>query len=432
MYFKKAMSLLLVLALVATSVFANGANESSQPADGGKVTLDVMWYGDNSTAEGARFEEIKALYMEENPNVEIIGEQLYDEAYHQKLRARIAGADLPDVFYIWPGARTQYVRNAGAAANLNDYIDFSEYQEGARVAQDVNGERYMIPQGINITSVLYMNDALAAELGVEAPETYQDLVDLVEPLAAQGIDVISLAGADSWVMNSIILGTLVGRFTGEADFIVKAVAGEPGYSFEDPKFVQALEFLEQMFEDGVLPATAISTDYGTSVSRFINGQALFTLDGQWRTGAFEDPAFQEVVSMHVFPAIPGEDPAMAGSVSGVVSPGYGISSNVPGDEAKLAAAIDFLNYINSEEESLFRLEAQALIPARLMDLPDEVPVLVTEKQAFYNAVKVVSTVPDSQIGGQANDNLNAGMQKIALGQTTPAEVAAQLEADIRN
>ncbi|MDT8296836.1 MAG: carbohydrate ABC transporter substrate-binding protein, partial [Spirochaetaceae bacterium] len=56
------------------------------------------------------------------------------------------------------------------------------------------------------------------------------------------------------------------------------------------------------------------------------------------------------------------------------------------------------------------------------DLPNEVAQKVALAQNALN-----TEVIDAFLTGPPNDALNAGMQKIAAGEATPAEIAAEVE-----
>lgn len=430
MYGKKWAGFLLILFFVAGMVFAGGQGESAAAADG-PVTLNVLNYGDMATAEGQSWETLMEQFAEAYPEIQVQSETLYDEAYHQKATASLVAGEVPHIMYLWPGPRSSYAFDAEVVIDQRDYIDTNKFTEAAMAPQGANGEIWEVPLNVGITSVLFVNKAALAELGLEMPKTYADLKAMVEPAKAAGKIVLSLAGGEAWVNNSCYLGTAVGRFAGPG-FIDAAVRGEK--SFTDPAFVKALEFLGTMVQDGVLPRTTVQTDYGTALSNFVNGKALFMLDGHWRSGAIEDAAFASNVGMAVLPAIPGENARYAGSASGVVSPGYALTTAaVEGDPKVLDAAKKLLMFIAGEQGSAVRFAAMGWLPAYKMDLDwsvvDSEAARITgqEKADLYNNVPLLTDVPDAFIPAAANDVLNTGMQEILLGERTAAEVTASLE-----
>jgi raffinose/stachyose/melibiose transport system substrate-binding protein len=428
MYVKKIAAVLVVLLAVAGMVFAGGGGDSSSSS---KVTLKILGYGDNSNAEGQTLQQIIKDFQAANPNITVQAEILYDEAYHQKVRARLAANDVPDVAYMWPTARGQAWKDAGQFIDMRKYIDTNVFDVAKFGQQSATGEIYEVPLGTgNICAVLFMNTELLKANGLAEPKTYADLVAMVAPLKAKGIDVISFAGADGWPWGSCLLSMVIGRVSGEVDWVQKAVAGQR--KFTDAAFVNTLKFVETMLKDGVLPSTTVLTDYGTSISNFVNGKSLFTLDGQWRAGAIEDPAFQAKVKMIPFPAIPGEKLSMTSAAAPSV--GYGITKKGASDANVAAAAKKFIEFFYSEKNTIQRLRDGAIVAPVLKKytLPNDLPTIVKEKIRFVGTVSQNTDVIDDWLtAAKGNDALLAGMQQIALGQSTPEKVAAEVEAAAR-
>jgi len=70
-----------------------------------KVVVKTMAYGDNSNPEGVNWLRIVAAFEKANPDIDIDFELLYDEAYHQKVVARLAAGDVPHMAYMGADAR---------------------------------------------------------------------------------------------------------------------------------------------------------------------------------------------------------------------------------------------------------------------------------------------------------------------------------------
>ena len=421
---------LALLMFAAGAVFAGGGQQGQ--AAQGKVTLDILAYGDNSTREGQDLQVLLANFQEANPDIDVQTEILYDQAYHQKVEARLAAGDVPDVAYMWVDALGQAWRDADQFVDHRDFLDPNKYDLSLIDPMGPNGEAYQVPLGTaNMTSVFFVNTQLLAELGLDMPRTYADLVAAVPVAQAAGKEVVAFAGAEGWVWNSCLLGTVVSRLSGDANWISKAVAGE--YKFTDKPFVDSLALLKKMRDDGVLSESVVLTDYGSALSSFVNGNALFMIDGQWRAGGIEDPEFQTHVKMLQIPALPGEVASQAGSASGVTSVGYGITKAGASDPAVRAAAIKFIDFFNSVDNTTTRLRNGAIVAPILKDYqaPADLPTLVKEKANFMDVVGPTADVVDAFVPGEANNALNTGMQNIVIGEATPAAIAAEVERLVR-
>lgn len=423
---KKA--LVVLLALVALVAFAYAG---TQPKVTGKVVVKTMAYGDNSNAEGVNWVRIVDAFQKANPNITIDYEMLYDEAYHQKVVARIASGDYPDLAYMgadarwgkqWADAKLQYDHKAILAKS-------KQFDLNLIPAMGPNGEIWEVPLGTaNLCTVLFMNIDLVKSLGFGEPKTYEDLVAMVPKAKAAGLDVVSIDGADGWAWGSCLMSGIIARLSGDGAWVQKAVAGTN--KFTDKAFVDGLNLIGQMVKDGVISDKAVLVDYGGNTAAFGNGKALFMVQGQWAAG---DAAKAGNVSLIAWPKLPGEKANMAGSIAGAVQVGYGVTSKGAKDANVLAAALKFIEFFNSTEEVTQRLRDGAIVGPILKGYvaPEDLPAIIKAKIALAQKTKTITDVIDAYLSGAPNDALNAGMQKIASGTATGEEVAAEVEGLLR-
>lgn len=423
------MLIVAVLVLAVAVGFTSCKKEEKAASEENEViVLDVMGYGDNSNQEGVSWVRIVESFEKENPNIDIDYELLYDEAYHQKVTARLAAGETPDLAYMGADARWGAPwMEAGQQWDHSDYLD-PMYDASLIPAHGPNGEIYEIPLGTsNITTVLFMNKALVESLGFSTPETYEDLVAMVPAANAAGLDVITIDGADGWAWGSCLLSSFIARTSGDSNWVAKAVAGDK--SFDSPEFIAALEYIEMLVKDGVISEKSVMVDYGANTSNFNNGKALFMIQGQWAAGSIENPEVQEATEYLAWPVMPGEKSSTAGTVAAAPSVGYGVTVSGAKDPAKRDAALKFINYFYREVENTQRLRDGAIVAPILKGYnpPADLPSIVKKKVAFAQSAGNTDVI-DSYLTGAPNDRLNAGMQEIVTGQVTPAALAAEVEA----
>ena len=412
-----------LIAVLAFGMIFTGC--SKKPAASNKVTLNIMGYGDNANAEGLTFKRICEEFMTENPDIQLNYEMLYDEAYHQKVVARLAAGDVPDVAYMGADARW------GASwQEANQQIDNTPYYPSnidVSLIPDFfgNGTHPYLPLGgSNYCTVVGVNTELLAKIGGKIPETYADLVALAKLCKSNGIECIATHGADGWVWGSCVMSGIIPRTTGDLKWIEKAVNKQ--VKFTDEGFVAALDVLAQWVKDGVISKDSILIDNGTGLSNFVNGKCLMYIDGQWGFGEQNLGDLSKKVKLISIPPVPGEK-ACAGSLAGAWQVGYGITKAGASDPAKLEAAKKWIAYFFSETETIQRL-ADGGISAPILKnftLPDGMDPCIAEKATLgkYPSCYVI----DSYLSGTPNDVLNAGMQNIVAGKTTAKELAAAVQ-----
>ncbi len=425
--FKMVLTMLALCVFVAT-LAAQGVQETAAPQ---KVVVKAMAYGDNSNQEGVNWVRIVDAFEKANPNIDIDYEMLYDEAYHQKVVARLASGDVPDLAYMGADARWGLPwKEAGQQFDHRPYIDANYYDLALIPPMGLNGEIFEIPLGTsNITTVLFMNEDLVKKLGLSAPKTYEDLVAMVPVAQKAGLEVVSIDGADGWAWGSCLMSTIIARMSGDSQWVSKAVAGT--YKFNDPAMVASLEFLARMVKDGVISAKSVLVDYGANVSNYSNGKALFMVQGQWVAGSIENPAVAEATKMLAWPKLPGEK-GTPGSVAAAIQVGYGLTKKGATNATVREAALKFIRYFYSHEETTQRLRDGAIVAPILKNfvVPADLPTIVKQKVVLAQSAPTTDVI-DAFLSGAANDELNTGMQKIVSGQATAKEIADKVESLVK-
>lgn len=419
---KKVVFVCIALILAMGMCFAGGGKDAAK----GKVTLNILGYGDNSNSEGQVFKRICEEFEAENPDIVLQTELLYDEAYHQKVTARLAAGDYPHVAYMGADSRwgTPW-QEAGQQIDNTKYIDPTLVDLNLIPKMGPNGEKYYLPLGAaNFCTVVAVNTELLNKIGGKLPSTYADFVALAKVCKANGIECLSTHGADGWAWGSCVMSAIVSRTTGDANFIQKAVSGQK--KFTDPGFVAALDVLAQWVKDGILNSNSVLIDAGTGLSNFANGKTLMYVSGQWDFGQQNLGELSKTVKLIPIPPVPGEK-GCANSIASAWQVGYGITKAGAADAKTLDAAKKWISYFNSRVEVEQRLRDGGISAPILkdFDLPADLDPCIKEKAAL--SAFVPCDVIDSFLTGAPNDALNAGMQEIVSGKTTAAALAAKVE-----
>ena len=424
---KKSSLLLLALFLVA-SVFVP-ATLAEEP-----VRISVLNYFD-LTSPGAERElnEVWYEFSIRNPHIIVEREDLFLEPFHQKTEAYAAADRLPDVIYMWPGGRSTSLHTLGLVKDLRPLLgDNAQYYQEAVLAPQAGGYLAELPQTMTSSHALYVNLPLLESLGLSMPKTYEELVEMVPVLQANGLDTILMGAQDDWVIQSCLFSMIVGRLVGD-DKLNEILAGEA--KFTDPEFVSALEFYAQMYEDGVLHRKIMQTSYAEVNGLFATGRAPFMIDGDWKVSNFlTDQTTGEALipvgrqhefMMTIFPAIPGE--INTASSSGVVGVGFGMNSKIEAGSAKEAAAWELIKWLQGPEVQKMRLETAGTIPSRVDVTSDQLEPLVVERIRYYEDILVTTEVIDNIFEGEVYTPINIGLQEIGLGFATPMEVAQRTQ-----
>ena len=92
---KRGMHVMLVLLVLVLCAGGSLSAQGTAETESLKVVVKAMAYGDNSNQEGLNWVRIVDSFEKANPDIDIDYEMLYDEAYHQKVVARLASGGCP-------------------------------------------------------------------------------------------------------------------------------------------------------------------------------------------------------------------------------------------------------------------------------------------------------------------------------------------------
>jgi raffinose/stachyose/melibiose transport system substrate-binding protein len=419
MMFKKLFCLVMALVFVSSISVCVFSQEK-------EVELTVLNYLDITSPEAKAWDATVEAFNVKYPNITLKIENSFGEAYHQKLAALAAAGDLPDVMYLWPGGRSAEIYRNELTEDLYPFLgsDKDKFVPAA-VAPQWDGKLYELPIGITATHVMYVNTKLLSDLGLTMPKTYDELVAMVPKIKEAGLYPILMPNKAAWVMQSCLFSALVGRIAGQ-DWLDALIAGEA--SFTDQEFVDSLALVKDMYDTGLLPPQSIQLEYGDGPNLFATGRSPFMIDGDWRVGAIApllSEEEQENFELTVFPDIAGQK-GESGSTSTVAATGFGMKAGLTGD--KVDAAWKWIYFFAGPQAAEIRLIEQGMIPTYIMDLSAyDISPLAVKRGAFYPEHSG-TYVLDDKITGEPINILNIGLQELALGNTTPEKLAAEIEA----
>jgi raffinose/stachyose/melibiose transport system substrate-binding protein len=440
---KKIVSIALILAIVSVSAFAGGRQDTGAANSSGKTVLRVVNYQDltapNVTVE---MDKIWGAFERANPDIQIIREDLYNEAYHEKVAAYAAAGQLPDVLYVWPAGRSSTLHTQKLLKDLSPLVKKDGLDKlfiPAALDGSAQGGGYlaMIPMTVTSSHAFYVNNEVLKANNLQPAKTYAELKAQVAALKAKGIETVIMDNQSDWVMQSCLYSTILGRFAG-ADWEKRILSGQA--KFTDPDFVASLQFIKTIYDDGVInPAVSLSAAYGDGIGKFANGKGAYFIDGDWRAAAFITdkttgqavipPARQTNFAITVFPDVPGAK--LNKSTSTTLGTGFGISAAVPAGSAKEEAAWRLVKWLSGTETQTLRMESGGITVPVVYTIDISKLALEPLQVAIGNLPSQYTTgtaVFDSVLDASIANVVNIGLQEIGLGSKTPQRVAEEVQA----
>ena len=321
---KKLISLILIALLLAScAAFADEADK-----------LEV-WVWNNDGAYAAVYETAVGLFHEKHPDTEVVFNTIAYADYNTTLKTAVFGGEAPDVMQV-PTTMITSLCEAGALMPLTDYLTngtFPEFYSSTAAKLRYEGDDYMVPFNVISYQVVY-NKTLFDSLGLVAPKTIDELIEVNKVLADNGYYGISVGTNDKWVGAYLIYNINIYQDDTHA-LIGEAELGNIPWA--DTKLDESADILRTYIDQGLFVPGANSMD------AFVGAQQLFVQEDAamfYPFGSFDsasilgdiDGKFE--VSTFPFPTDNAEDTrAMA-----AMGLNFGISST----SKKSELAVDFL------------------------------------------------------------------------------------------
>ena len=417
---KVAVAAAAALVLSACTGGTSSSDDSGDAADGGKAT-SIRWLIEEPEDAAA----LKALKehvgdFERDSGITVSISTLPFDTMRTVLQTQLRSNEGPDVFN-WgsgPGFGGA-LAEAGLLYDLTEAYEENDWQvyDFAKERVTVDGKIYGIPGEMETIGVFY-NKEIFSELGIEEPESLDDLVAAAETAREAGILPLSAPDKEGWQGGhylSMALSSAVGAEGMEALF-----SGDT--SWDSPEVVSALKIWQDFNENGLLPESPTSVDYDTGTSRFFAGEAAMIPTGSWLVGEIDD-AVKFEAGYIPFPARDGP---------GIFTGGLGSGPFVSASTRKADAAIEFLDFLASPEHGEWTVENLHTIPPQPIDA-DGLDV----SPLFAKVLQDTATISegggfgyniDVMVSDAINEAMYDGVQGVFTGQQTPEEVAANLQA----
>ena len=345
-----------------------------------------------------------------------------------KLRPRLIIGNPPDLVNQGGDLLTPLVAD-GLLAPLDDALDSPSFSGGAAWKESFlpglldldgfKGRRYLIPLSVFSTGVFY-DQALFERLGLAAPETWNEFLEVCRVLRENDIEPIAADGtiADYNCMWFIALLTR----TTTVERIMATATSAPGTSWTDEPFVEAARLLRDLRDSGYFMRGYEGSMWPSAQMQWIQGKCGMLYCGSWIPKEMKEKtpdAFR--IGVFRFPVIEGRDDA-DGQTQEIGTESYG----VPVLARHKDLAVEFLRFLTSPDiES--ELAALDSIPS-IVGAPAPASLSGMEKYFLppYRLIKWsagINTDLSEWYRVVARDNWS----RFFLGESTPEEICAKIE-----
>lgn len=369
-----------------------------------------------------------------HPDITLNQEILANGDYKTQIATYASSDELPDVFLL-QGMNTISWVNQGLVYDVTDDLKNSPYYDHYNmdymVPFTVDDHYYGFPvlTGGTCTVVVY-DSSMWADAGYdEFPTTWDEVEEAKSYFDDEGIDTLGFGNQGQWNLNSDFVSCLGYQYTG-TDWFSHIIAGDGEAAFNDQEFVDALTETTYLFKDAGL----FNSDFNMKSNEdarelYISGDCAAYICGNWDVDYIKATLQQDDPEKYAntkFAVLPKADNATKYEKFQNIGLGYAVAINakVADDPDKLAACIDFAEYITGPEFGKYVGEKYALGGFCKADF--DLSQFDQFTQDFYNYSYVDNKgceIYDSYVDGSVWSVLNTEMQEMVNGDIEPEQVA---------
>lgn len=400
---KKILSLLLVVALMATAYLAlaacndNNGEDNNKPGGELKGSVKIWWPGGSPTIEAA-INKAKAEYEAAHEGVTIdIATQSTADFYSSYTMALMNKDNFPDIAYV-DHVFVQRLAYDGLIGNLSDYGADEvkdKFIDSLWSTTQFNGGTYALPMSANVLTVAYNKALLTKVLGKEftdadMPKNWTEYIAIGKKIEEYNT-ANNLTGNNKLYLTTVPAGT--GNESMGAMFFMSYAARSGGRLMNDN--LTAMELATEQNKSAAAKIKQLGdlgyTPTSFSESKFETGKVAFIEMGPWKLIDYSRISASQkdicdIRYTNVFPLSSG------GQTQGAL----GLYSLVMTKKTKNAAlAADFIKYLTTSDEiQLAHNTVQNLMPTTKTAIANEY-YQTAEWSVFINQLNNIVARPGS-------------------------------------
>jgi len=257
-----------------SEVSDNTETETTNTDSGGKKELSMWFWGASDYQREAMDKYLAQAFNESQGEYELTVE--YRASVDNDIAVALSGGEGPDIVYGSGPAFVAGYATEGLFLNLDEYSEAYGWKD--RVLNPcyeictIDGSLYSIPGGLTSTGVFY-NKKVLEDNGWEIPETYEQVVEIMEQAMEKGL-YAGLTGAKDWrYTNEMYVGMMLTHVAG-SEAMYNVLTGNQKWN--STEIAEAMKVLDDWYQNGYLAGDDYwNLDFNEAASMFANEQAPF-------------------------------------------------------------------------------------------------------------------------------------------------------------
>lgn len=419
-------SVLVGLCLVVFCVISGGYIQGCGNVQQDPNAITVWhWMTDRHDA----FVELASRYQEKTGitvNFQLI---VPSDVYSKKIIAAAQAKILPDVFGILDKKSIlgEFIKS-GFVANLTQ--DFEEnnsewkrrffikalevnvFEEGN--SYDVDPGIYGVPLDVTTIQMLYNKKILKDAGFSNPPRTFDDFISYAQKLRDFGVTPFVSGWSELWLMDCFA-SNYAFNIMGE-EKIMATYRGEIPYT--DPDWIKVFEIFQTLMQENVVDQGIVTKSNKFAEQDFALERAAFAFNGSWSVNVYYgmNPDLEYGVMM---------PPPAAKEHQLLIWGGAGSSLMVNEASPNKDKAVGFLKWFTQKEQQRYLSEMTKNLPSNRYAFADLPEALADFGKAMdYSTNQMIWASEEDSL---VKERFTKGLQSIIIGESTPEEVAQQVQ-----
>lgn len=413
----------LLMLLIALPVFAGGQSEGEADMGGESEEItELTLLVDNQSPIGGI--EAVAARAEEELGIRVEIELRPGGTEGDNIvKTRLATGEMADLMYYNSGSLFMALNPERHFVDLSDEPFMDRVLDSFQETVSVDGGVYGIPADSAFAGGWMYNRRVYDELGLEVPNTWDELMENLAVVEEAGIAPVAASFADTWTAQLVVLGDYYNVHSELPNFAAEYTANQAKFA-DTPIARRGFEKLQEIHEAGFFSDNPVATTFEDALRMIATGEAAHYPMLTVVLPNIED-AHGDLINDVGFFGQPGDDPDDHG-----VTLWMPATLAVYADGDNVEAATRFVEFFVSEagvEEFLNVRTVTGPMVIEDVELTDAYPA-VQEMLSYVNDGRVAPALEFlSPIKGP---NLEQILVQVGLGLSTAQEGAEEYDRDV--
>jgi len=296
-----------VLLPTLTGCFGVGGSQTTTTSGTGSSTSTITIWDIRTGSEQKVVQAITDDFNSKHPNIHAAINYFQNDPYKQKLQVAMGAHNPPDIFFGWGGGILKTYVDANDVYDMTPDLNADPTWKN-RILPSVlsgatfNGKIYGVPTSGVQPVLFFYNKDIFKQYNLSAPQTWNELLSIVNTLKQHNVIPIALAGSSKWP-NLMYAEYLTDRIGGPDAF--NAVLTNQANAWSQDAFIKAGTAIQQLVTMGAFGSSfaSVVADTNQDAALLYTGKAAMMLQGSWNFPVVQtnSPSFVQSGKLGWFP-----------------------------------------------------------------------------------------------------------------------------------